>query len=199
MITTRSAGQPSRCASCARAYCRSRDSRFSSTCCGEDCRIYTIASRSRCQSRIFEVEPRPRVMADRVAPAGAPSRSTARASRALIAHLLFVARRVEEPDHDAAEGDQRVLALLVRQPIPELVERRWPKGRRARGGATTASPRDMSHLLGSPGVELGPIPPAEGGRPARLWGCPPIPVKARGWGQSASCFLYQIARPSWSK
>ena len=30
----------------------------------------------------------------------------------------------------------------------------------------------------APGVELGPIPPAEGGRPARLWGCPPIPVKA---------------------
>src|SRR4051812_21118622 len=100
-------------------------------------------------------------MADGVAPAGTPSQSTARASRALIAHLLLVARRVELPDHDAAERDQRSLTLLVRQPIPEGLELRRPNGRRARGGARTASPRDMGHLLGSPGVELGPIPPAE--------------------------------------
>jgi transposase len=32
MTTTRSAGQPRRSANCASAYCRSRDSRFSSTC-----------------------------------------------------------------------------------------------------------------------------------------------------------------------
>src|SRR5436190_284494 len=104
-------------------------------------------------------------MADGVAPAGTPWRSTARASRALIAHLRIVARRVELPDHDAAEGDQRSLALLLRQPIPELVERRRPNDRRARGGATTAAPRDTGHLLGSLGVELRSIPPAEGGRP----------------------------------
>src|SRR6516165_2784838 len=199
MITTRSAGQPSRCASCARAYCRSRDSRFSSTCCGEDCRIYTIASRSRCRSQIFEVDPRPKVRADGVAPAGPPSRSMTRVSREFIAHLLIVARRAELSHHDAAEGDQRSLTLLVRQPIPELVERRRPHEGRGRGGATTAAARDMGHLLGSLGVELGSIPPAEGGRPARLWGCPPIPVKARGSGQSPSCFLYQMTSPSWSQ
>src|SRR5262245_44655328 len=120
-------------------------------------------------------------------------------ARRLIAHLLFVARRVEVLDHNAAECGQRAPALLVRQPSPELIERRWPKGRRAWGGAMTASPRDMSHLLGSPGVELGPIPPAGGGRPARSWGCPPIPVQARGWGQSDSCFLYHRAYPSLSQ
>src|SRR5512142_2211076 len=133
MITTRSAGQPSLCANCARAYCRSRDSRFSSTCCGVDCRTYTIASRSRCRSRIFEVDLRPKVMADGVASADPPSQSTTRASRELIAHLLIVARCVELSNHDAAEGYQRSLTLFVRQPIPELVERRRPNDGRARG------------------------------------------------------------------
>ena len=46
-------------------------------------------------------------MAVGVAPAGTPSRSTADASRDLIAHLLFAARRAELSDHDAAERQQR--------------------------------------------------------------------------------------------
>ena len=138
-------------------------------------------------------------MADGVASDDPSWRSTTRASREFIAHLLIVARRVELSNHDAAEDQQRSLTLLVRQPIPELVERRRPNDGRARGGATTAAPRDTGHLLGSLGVELGSILPAASGRPARLWGCPPIPVKARGWGQSHSCFLAQIARPSRSQ
>src|SRR5262249_20948040 len=138
-------------------------------------------------------------MADGAAPTGTPSRSTVHASRELMAHLRIVARRVELSHHDAAEDDQRPLTLLVRQPSPELVERRRPNDRRARGGATIAAPRGTGHLLGSLGVELGPIPPAGEGQPARLSGCPPIPVKARGWGQSPSCFLYQMTSPSRSK
>src|SRR5262249_31195764 len=149
--------------------------------------------------RIFEVDPRPKILADGVASAGPPSRSMTRVSREFIAHLLIVARCVGLSHHDAAEGGQRSLTLLVRQPIPELVERRGPDDRRARGGATTVAARDMGHLQGSLGIERGSIPPGEAGRPARLWGCPAISVKARGWGQSPSCFLAQTARPSRSQ
>jgi hypothetical protein len=53
-------------------------------------------------------------MADGVALAGTPWRSTADASRDLIAHLPFVARRAELSNHDAAEREQRTLTLLVR-------------------------------------------------------------------------------------
>src|SRR5205823_12282284 len=46
MVRTRSRGQPSATACSAKAYCRAVDSRFSSTCLGDDCRTYTTASRS---------------------------------------------------------------------------------------------------------------------------------------------------------
>src|SRR5512135_2965280 len=199
MITTRSAGQPSLCANCARAYCRSRDSRFSITCCGDDCRTYTIASRSRCRSRIFDVDLRPKVVGDEVTPADPSSRSRTRASRAFIAHLQVVGGCVELSKHDAAEGEQRSLTLFVRQQIPELVDRQRSDDRWARGGARTAAPLDMGHLLASLGGEFQPIPPAVPGQPVRLWECPPISVQMKGWGQSYSCFLYQMARPSRSK
>src|SRR4051794_19208657 len=164
MITTRSAGQPSRCASCARAYCRSRDLRFSSTCCGEDCRTYTIASRSRCRPRIFDVDLSPKgVFA--VAPS---SRSRTPASRDFIAHLRVVSRRVDLSGHDAAEDRQRSLALFVRQATPEVVDLRRPDGRVARGGARPATVLDIGYLLARLDAGFEPNPPAVAGRPARL-------------------------------
>jgi hypothetical protein len=49
-----------------------------------------------------------------------------------IAHLPFVARRsVELSNDDDAECCQRLLTLLVRQPIPQLLENqrdRWARG-----------------------------------------------------------------------
>src|SRR5262249_61318981 len=99
-------------------------------------------------------------MADGAAPTGTPSRSTVHASRELMAHLRIAARRVELSHHDAAEDDQRPLTLLVRQPSPELVERRRPNDRRARGGATIAGPGDAGLLLGSLGVERRSSTPA---------------------------------------
>jgi hypothetical protein len=109
------------------------------------------------------------------------ARSTTRASRLFIAHLLIVARCVELSKDDAGESYQRVLPLFVRQQIPESVERPRPDGVRARGGATTVAIRDMGHLLAPLDGEFESIPPAAAGRPARLWGDPRIPVKAKKW------------------
>src|SRR4051794_26749180 len=142
-ITTRSAGQPSRCANCARAYCRSRDSRFSSTCCGDDCRTYTMARRSRCRGWIFDADLSPRVAGDGAARAALSSRWPGTVSGTVIAHLLIVARCVELSKHDPAEGHQRSLTLFVRQQTPELVECRRLDDRQRRGGVMSSVARDM--------------------------------------------------------
>src|ERR1044072_8554773 len=106
MITTRSAGHPKRCANCASAYCRSRDSRFSNTCCGDDCRTYTMARRLRCRSRILEAALIPNGAGDDDADFFG-SGSTAGGLQRLIMHLSFFERRGELSKHDLAERDQR--------------------------------------------------------------------------------------------
>jgi hypothetical protein len=100
--------------------------------------------------------------------------------RLFIAHLRFVARSVELSNDDNAESRQGLLTLLVRQPIPELIETQ--RARWARGGATVAARCDMGHLLGPTGVCLESIPRAGKGQPARLWGRLPISVKAKEGG-----------------
>src|SRR3954447_22950411 len=130
-----------------------------------------MASRSRCTSRIFETDLSPKAAGDAVTPSGLPSALMSSASRVGITHLPVVARCIELTDHDAAEGDQRSLTLLVGQQTPELVEPRWPDDGRARGGAVTAAARDMVDLPGPPGGGHGSIPPDAAGRRSRLWAC----------------------------
>src|SRR3954467_12952796 len=141
-----------------------------------------MASRSRCSSRIFDTDLSPKAGGEAVTPSGLPSALMSPALRVGITHLPVVARRVELTDHDAAEGDQRPLTLLVGQEIPELVEPRRPDDGRARGGAVTAAARDMVDLPGPPGDGRGSIPPDAASRRARLWACPQGPVKEPGWG-----------------
>ena len=54
------------------------------------------------------------------------SRSHTDVITTFIAHLPFVARRVELSKHDAAERHQRSLTLFVRQQTPELIEHQRP-------------------------------------------------------------------------
>src|SRR6185437_9457890 len=149
MTTTRSAGQPNRWANCASAYC------------GDDCRTYTIARRSRCRLRIFDIDRSPKVAA---CGAGADGEEdvdvddwrSAGISGVFIMHPLFVARCVELANDDAAECRQRSPPLVARQPVPELVDRRRFE---ARGGVATSMSSHMVHLLDDlPGV-FESIPP----------------------------------------
>src|SRR4051812_21170962 len=98
-----------------------------------------MASRSRCRSRIFETDLSPKAAGDAVTATCLPSGLMSPVLRVGITHLPVVARCLELPDHNAAEGDQRLLTLLVGQEAPELVEPRWPDDRRAGGGAVTAA------------------------------------------------------------
>src|SRR6478609_8791040 len=141
-----------------------------------------MASRSRCRPPIFETDLSPKAEGDAVIPSGLPSALMSPALRVGITHLPVVARCIELTDHDAAEGDQRPLTLLVGQEIPELVEPRRPEDGRARGGAVTAAARDMVDLPGPPDDGCGSTRPDAASRRARLWACPQSPVKEPGWG-----------------
>src|SRR5262245_51528980 len=141
-----------------------------------------MASRSRCRSRIFETDLSPKAAGDAVTPSCLPSGLMSPVLRVGITHLPVVAKCIELTDHDAAEGDQRPLTLLVGQEAPELVEPRWPNDGRARGGAVTAAARDMVDLPGPPYGGHGSIPPDTAGRRARLSACLPDPVKQKGSG-----------------
>ena len=66
--------------------------------------------------------------------------------RLLMMYLLFVEGHGELSYNDAAERDQRLFSLVLRQPTPQLIETYGPATNWARGGITTISP-DMGHLL----------------------------------------------------
>src|SRR3954468_7498110 len=136
-----------------------------------------MASRSRWRSRIFETDLSPKAAGDAETTSGLSSGLMSPALRVVITHLPVVARCIELTGHDAAEGDQRPLTLLVGQEAPELVGRRGADDGCARGGAATAAARDMVDLPGPPGGEHGSIPPDGAGRRARLWEWLPDPVK----------------------
>jgi hypothetical protein len=96
----------------------------------------------------LDVDPSPNVAAAGRVAVDLLSRPSPRGLSAFIAHLPPVARRsVELSNDDAAEGRQRLLTLLVRQPIPQLLENQ--RARRARGGARAVAARDMGLLLES--------------------------------------------------
>ncbi len=67
--------------------------------------------------------------------------------RLFIAHLRFVARSVELSNDDNAESRQGLMTLLVRQPIPELIESQ--RDRWARGGIKAMRAWGMDLLLES--------------------------------------------------
>ena len=66
----------------------------------------------------------------------------------LMWHLPFVEWRDELSCDDAAERCQRLLSLVFRQPIPQLIAPYGPAANLVRGGTITAISSDMSRLLG---------------------------------------------------
>src|SRR5206468_6813188 len=100
MVSTRSPGQPSATAWSANAYCRAVDSRFSSTCFGDDCRTYTTVSRSRCDGWTFAELARPT--------GGIAGESVDFATRVFSAvfmpHLLVAGRWLKLLGDDVAEN-----------------------------------------------------------------------------------------------
>ncbi len=104
-----------------------------------------------------------------------------------IAHLPFVAKSAELANDDVAERRQRLLTLLVRQPIPKLIEnqRDWW----ARGGTMAVANWDMGLLLESRTGELASTATTQVSRKGRLWASSPNSVKAKQWGYSYSCLF----------
>src|SRR5262249_33691990 len=115
------------------------------------------------------------------------SRSSPRGLAVFIAHLPFVARSAELSNDDAAQRRQRLLTLLLGQPIPELVESQ--RDRWARGGTMVVATWDMGLLLESRIGQFASIALIEAGQQVRLWACSPNSVKRREWGQSYSCLF----------
>ena len=109
--------------------------------------------------------------------------------RMLIAHLLFVERRVGLAYDDATEDHQRSSPLRFRQQIPQLVEANRSAGDWARGGAMALASLDMGHLLGPVLVELESIPPTAAGWTSGVLASLPISVKGKEWGACESSFL----------
>src|SRR5471030_2156692 len=116
MVNTRSRAQPNATACSAKPYCRSVDSRFSITCFGEDCRTYTIASRSRCSGSIFEDADRASGTTwGRGTSPGVVERGF---SAVFISHLLFFWRRDGLSSDDLAQGQQTLLPDFLGKLLP---------------------------------------------------------------------------------
>src|SRR5207244_10233223 len=120
IVTIRSRGQPNATACSAKPYCRAVDSRCSRTCRGDDCRTYTIASRSRCAGSIFDEDDN-ESGTTLVVGAGAIGTDRDR-SAVFIFHLLFSWRRNELPGDDLTQRQQTFLPGFVGQPFPQILQ-----------------------------------------------------------------------------
>jgi hypothetical protein len=100
----------------AKAYCRSRDSRFSRTCCGVDCRTYTTAKRTRWQSRIL-ADRNSGIAREstRSVTLGGPSFD----SLPVIGHPLCGGDRLKPPGDESREDSQSILLPLGRECRPK--------------------------------------------------------------------------------
>ena len=76
----------------------------------------------------------------------------------------LVERRDEQSCDDAAERCQRLLSLVFRQPVPQLIATYGPAANLARGGTITAISPDMGRLLGPILGGFESIPTAATGR-----------------------------------
>src|SRR5262245_20316474 len=121
MIRMRSVAHPKAAAWSAKAYCRSRDSRWLRTWWGSDWRTSMMARRSRCQSRILGDRKARGWLIDGwwAGPAGAARSACWVASSEFMVGLLVCERPGQVLFDDAAECQQRPLAIGLRERGPE--------------------------------------------------------------------------------